>query len=66
METRIQSINNDTVLEVTEMAPVKTRHSENNLLERKDYFETMIAKCQAGLDEVNVLLANITNEKGKG
>jgi len=64
METRIQTINDDTVMEVTEMVAVKKRHSEKNLLERKAYHEAIIAQSQESLDEINALLATITYEKG--
>lgn len=65
MDTRIQTINDDTVLEVTEVVSQKTRYSEADLLRRKEYYEGMIAKCGAELAEVDALLANIQNEKGK-
>lgn len=65
MEKRLQEINNDTVLEVTETAPIKQRYSESALLSRKEYYETMIAKCQAGLLEVNTLLSDIAYERNK-
>lgn len=63
IQARVQTINDDTVLEVTEMVPVKTRYSETRLLERKTYLESMIAKLQADLLEVNARLNDIDNAK---
>ena len=65
METRLQQINDDTVLEITETKDVKTRYSEKQLLSQRSYFEEMLLKAQAGLDKVNDLLAQIHNEKSK-
>ena len=65
MEKRLQQVNGDTVLEITDTVPVKTRHSEKDLLSRKQYLATMIAKCTAGLAEVNARLAEIEYERGK-
>lgn len=63
MSNRLQKLNDDTILEVTEMVAKRTRHSEKELMIRKEYFESMILKCQAGLEEVNALLATIENER---
>lgn len=63
METRLQTINNDTVMEVTKTVTQKTRHSEADLLHQKAYFEGMITQGQAGLDRVIALLTQINNEK---
>lgn len=63
MTERLQEVNNDTVLEITENLPVKTRLSEKALLRQKTYFESGILKFQAGLDKVMADLAKIQNAK---
>lgn len=65
MEKRIQSINGDTVLEITEAKPVKVALSEKALLRQKEYFEKAIAKFQAGLQTVNANLDLIYAERNK-
>lgn len=65
MAERLQRVNGDTVLEITEPMAAKTRLSENALLRQKAYFETAIAKFQAGLDDVNAKLAMIYAAKDK-
>lgn len=52
METaRVQKLDGKTVLEITTSETVTKRVTQARLLERKAYFETMIAKGQAGLEE---------------
>lgn len=63
MSRRLQTINGDTVLEITDTAPVKTRLSENDLLRRKTYLEEAITKFQTELEDVNGKLAQINAEK---
>lgn len=65
MDVRLQRINNDNVLEITQNVLEKTRYSESDLLRQKTYFESMVAKGQEGLDRVNALLTQIENEKLK-
>jgi hypothetical protein len=65
MDVRLQRINNDTVLEITQNVLEKTRYSESDLLRQKAYFESMVTKGQEGLDRVNALLTQIENEKLK-
>lgn len=63
MTQRLQTINDDTVLEITESQPVKTRLSEKTLLRNKAYLEASIANFQLSLDKVNADLAKIQNAK---
>lgn len=65
MSTRVQTINSDTVLEVTETVVKKRRHSEANLLRQRAYFQSMVDKGTAGLERVNALLQQISNAKDK-
>ena len=63
MEKRLQTIEGDTILEITEDQPVKRRLSEKTLRRQKAYLEQSIAAFQQTLDEVNGLLEMITTEK---
>lgn len=63
MTRRLQTINDDTVLEITEEQSVKQRLSENTLLRQKAYLEQSIIHFQARLDEVNSQLALINTER---
>jgi hypothetical protein len=65
MEVRLQKLNDDTVLEITETVQQKTRYVEADLIRQQTYFTEMITKGQAGLDRVNSLLGQIQNEKLK-
>lgn len=65
MEKRLQRINGDTVLEITQDVPVKTRLSENSLLRQKQYFKDSIARFQALLLSVEDQLSQIYAEKEK-
>lgn len=65
MQTRVQEINGDTVLEVTGDEAVKTRYSEKTLLRRRQYYEAAIAKFRAGLEATNAALDQIYVEKDK-
>lgn len=59
--TRLQRIDNETRVEVTETKTVKRVFREDELLRQKAYFEGMIAKGQEGLERVEELLTQITN-----
>ena len=63
MERRLQTINGDTILEITHDAPTKTRLSENNLLRTKERLERSITNFQKALTEVEAQLAMITEAK---
>ena len=63
METRLQILNDDVVLEIQEVVTRVTRHSEADLLRQRDYFQSMIDEGNKGLDAVVVLLAQIDDEK---
>jgi hypothetical protein len=65
MVKRLQKINGDTVLEITEDVPVKTRLSVNTLLRQKEYFEASIREFQARLADVNASLIQIHEEADK-
>lgn len=65
MSTRIRTIKNDTVLEITEKVPRTVRHKRSTLTKQKAYFASMVEKGQAGLAGVNALLAQIDNAKAK-
>jgi len=65
MEKRIQIINDDTVLEITETKVVTTRHSHKRLVEERERIEAMIDLSKSRLSEVNSLLASIEHEKDK-
>lgn len=65
METRVQRINGDTLVELSETVVTKIRHSEKALLRRKAYFEALIAKGEQGLLDVSVRLAIIRDEREK-
>lgn len=64
-EIRIQTLNRETVVEVTTTVTEKERHTESDLLRRKAYFEELIAKGTAGLSKVTELLSHIDNERAK-
>ncbi|MFC3644424.1 hypothetical protein [Aquibium oceanicum] len=53
MRQRLQTINDDTVLEITEEKPMKRRFSQEALLRHKEYLEQSIAHLQRALTEVN-------------
>lgn len=63
MEKRLQTIDGDTVLEITHEEPKKTRLSENNLLATKARLEASIANFQTALNGVNESLQMIQDEK---
>ncbi len=63
MSQRIQSLNGDRVLEITEMKPVKVRYSEKNLRERRQRLLDMIDRCNAEIVKVEALLETIDHEK---
>lgn len=65
MEKRLQHINGDTVLEITEEKTVKTRLSEKELLRKQDYLETSITKFQAELDDTSAKLSELYAERDK-
>lgn len=65
-EMRVQTVNDTSVLEVTEIVVRKTRYVDTDLLRQKAYFEEMIAKGQAGLASVEERLSHINNAKTKG
>lgn len=66
METaRVQELDGKTVLQTTRTETVTKRVTEVRLLERKAYFETMIAKGREGLAEVEAQLTIIKNAKGR-
>lgn len=62
---RLQSVNGDTVLEITEQTVLKVRYSENDLLRQKSYLEQSIAQFQERLDATNAKLAQINDEKSR-
>lgn len=63
-ETRVQEINGDTVVEITEQQPVKIRISENALLRRRDYLTASIARFQSELSTTELALANFYEKAG--
>lgn len=63
MQKRLQQINDDTVLEITETKPVKVRLSQKSLLRRKQYLEQAIEQFQGELVEVQKALEMITAER---
>lgn len=65
MTTRLQIINNDTVLEETQTVVQTHRFSKNDLLRQKNYHESMIAKSEEALSEINTRLTQIQNEESK-
>ncbi|MER0170346.1 MAG: hypothetical protein DU489_07030 [Nitrosomonas sp.] len=65
MEKRVQVIDSEGVVEITETTVEKKVFREKDLLEQKAYFEQMIAKGQEGLARVNSLLTDISNAKIK-
>lgn len=60
---RVQIIENKGMVEVTDTKVEKKLYHEDNLLKQKAYFEGMIAKGQAGLAKVQILLNDIQNAK---
>ena len=62
-EIRVQTLNKETVIDVTTTVTEKVRHTESDLLRRKAYFEELIAKGTDGLAKVNELLTHIENDK---
>jgi len=62
MKTRLQIINGDRMIEITEDTPRKRLVSENRQMERKAYLEAAIGKFQAELDECNAYLAMINTK----
>lgn len=65
MEKRLQTVNDDTVLEVTKEVTTKERYSEKALLRRKTYLEDGIEKFSAELEDVNTKLNDIETERTK-
>lgn len=65
MEKRLQTINKNTVLEITENKPVKRTLSEKSLLRRREYLEQGIAKFQGELAVVLEQLQLIYDEQDK-
>lgn len=65
MNKRLQNINGDTVLEITDTQPVKERLSEQTLLRHEKYYVDAIAKFEAELTKVREQLALIYAEKNK-
>lgn len=66
MEKRLQKVNGDTVLDITEQTPQvqKVRLSENRLQARKAGLEASIARFTEQLQDTITKLALIENEKG--
>lgn len=60
---RLQQINGDTVLEITEQ--VTRRISEKSLLRQKEQLEQSVQAFQRRLAEVNADLEKITNAKNE-
>lgn len=65
MERRLQQVNDDTVLEITETKPVKTRLSEKQLLRQQAYLESAITRFNEQLSDVKEKLAMIYAEKDR-
>lgn len=65
MEKRLQQVNNDTVLEITETKPVKTRLSEKQLLRQQASLESAITRFNERLSDVKEKLAMIYAEKNR-
>lgn len=63
MEHRIQMVNNDTVLEITENQVVTSRFSEKSLLRTKANLVEAIDRFKARLSEVDDNLALIASAK---
>lgn len=62
---RLQSLNGDTVLDITEPTVLKVRLSENDLLRRKAYLEDSITKFQERLADTEAKLSQIYAEQSK-
>lgn len=65
MSNRLQTVNGDTVLEITETEQVKHRLSEKRLLARKEYLTLSINRFQDQLDDTEAKLALIYAERNK-
>lgn len=65
MGKRLQTINHDTVLEITETKPVKRILSEKALVRRREYLEQGIAKFEGELAVVLEQLQMIYDEQAK-
>ena len=63
MDKRLQTVGDDTVLEITETKPSKTRLSEKTLTRQKQYLEQTIAHFQEALSGVDAGLAMIAAAK---
>ncbi len=65
MQQRLQTVGDDTVLEITEDQPQKRRLSQKSLMRTKSYLEQSITSFQAALGQVNAeleLIATARNE----
>lgn len=62
---RLQSLNGDTVLDITEPTVLKVRLSEKDLLRRKAYLEESITKFQERLADTEGKLSQIYDEQSK-
>lgn len=65
MKRRLQTVNGDTVLEITEDVPSKRRLSEKTLLRSRQHLTESIAHFQAQLALVDEGLALITAAKNE-
>ena len=65
MNSRLQTINGDSVLEITETRPVTVRYSEKFLMRRRDYLEQAIAKFEGQLATVNEQISMIHERKNR-
>lgn len=59
MDKRVQKINDDTVLEITEQKPVKTRLSMKSLMRRRDYLTEAITRFQTELADTDAKIQMI-------
>ena len=65
MTSRLQTVNGDTVLEITDTQTTKIRHSEKRLRERKERLEVAIDRFRDEIVGIDAILTQIENEKGK-
>lgn len=65
MAKRLQTINGDTVLEMTETRTMTVRLSQKALQRRKAYLEGAITKFETELADTNAKLATIHEERSK-
>jgi len=65
MTKRLQSVNGDTVLKVTETRPVTVTLSEKTLLRRREQLQAAMAKFQGELAVIEEQLSMIYEERDR-